>query len=186
MGGHYCHSWSAGNGVQCPVVARFEIYNIMRFWFAVCWSHKLFLSLDIIVTIYNCNQVSMSPNITVTKYHCYQISLSPSIISAIQVYSKRCAKFFKNILMTTTTKIVNILPYYCKYNAIKTIKGHFRKIQRVKFATNYLKFTTRQYWIRFYCYFHWKTLFLHIFWYNPKFFCFSLVLSFALFSNVET
>ena len=30
----------------------------------------------------------------------------------------------------------------------------------VKFATKYLKSTTRQYWIRWLCYFHWKTLFL--------------------------
>ena len=40
---------------------------------------------------------------------------------------------------------------------------HFRKYQLVKFAKKSLKFTTRQYWIRFACFFHWKTLFLQYF-----------------------
>ena len=54
------------------------------------------------------------------------------------------------------------------YKTLKQIQkrdvfGHFRKLQWVMLATNYLKSTIRQYWIWFVCYFHWKTLFLPYF-----------------------
>ena len=45
--------------------------------------------------------------------------------------------------------------------------GLFRKSQQVNFATNYLKFTTRQYWFRYSYYFQWNHCFYGIFWYNP-------------------
>ena len=58
----------------------------------------------------------------------------------------------------------------------KTILDNFWKSQEVKFATKYLKSTTRQYLTRFFCYFHWNALFYSIFLYNPKSYCISLVL----------
>ena len=66
------------------------------------------------------------------------------------------------------------------------ILGHFKTSQRVKFATKYLKSTTRQYQIRFSCYFHWKTYF----------YCISSIIKnpvvtvwyyhFSFLSNIET
>ena len=46
--------------------------------------------------------------------------------------------------------------------------GSKPKLTRIKFATNYLKSTTRTYWIRFSCQFYWKTMFLPYFLVYPK------------------
>ena len=64
--------------------------------------------------------------------------------------------------------------------------GHFRKSQRVKFDTEYLKSTTRQHWIRFSCYFLENmvlTVFFGIF-QNP--FVSSWYYYLPLLSNIET
>ena len=82
------------------------------------------------------------------------------------------------------------LGHHC-YKTVKRIQklhlfSHFRKSQWVNLGTNYLKFTTRQNWIRYLYYFHWKTLFYGIFWYNLKSYCISLVLSLPQAGNEQS
>ena len=63
---------------------------------------------------------------------------------------------FLKVVMTQcskTLKRIQKLPVF----------GHFRKSQRVKFATKYSKSTTRLYWIWFSCNFYWKSLFFTVF-----------------------